>query len=156
MTTESEPVVVTKEKYDLHIRLDKEMQPTLKDAAELAYRLGDTPKPDLVDLINLFIGWGLSIQKKKWLDRLNAFSHPYSKPFGATGRFSVHHPIVKLSSSHQLIVNLSPFAQSQCQPKPRTAPVPRRSTAGSQAFLATLSWGRRHRCTLLHPHWEAW
>ena len=30
--------------------------------------MGDIPKLDLVDLINLFIGWGLSIQKK-WLNR---------------------------------------------------------------------------------------
>ena len=30
----------------------------LKDAAELAYRMGSIPKPDLVDLMNLFIGWG--------------------------------------------------------------------------------------------------
>jgi len=25
---------------------------------------------DLIDLMNLFIGWGLTIQKKKWLDRI--------------------------------------------------------------------------------------
>jgi hypothetical protein len=31
--------------------------------------MGDIPKPDLVDLMNLFIGWRLSIQKKKWLSR---------------------------------------------------------------------------------------
>jgi len=58
------------EEYSLHIRLYREMQPVLKDAADLAYRMEDIPKPDLVDLINLFIGWGLSIQKKKWLDRM--------------------------------------------------------------------------------------
>ena len=46
------------------------MQPVLKDAADLAYEMGDIPKPDLVNLINLFIVWGLSIQKKKWLDRM--------------------------------------------------------------------------------------
>ncbi|GAI71058.1 unnamed protein product [marine sediment metagenome] len=56
--------------YGLHIRLAKEMQPVLKDAAELAHKMGDIPKPDLVNLINLFIVWGLSIQKKKWLDRM--------------------------------------------------------------------------------------
>ena len=32
--------------------------------------MGDIPKPDLVNLMNLFITWGLSIQKKKWLDRV--------------------------------------------------------------------------------------
>jgi len=45
------------------------MQPVLKDSAE-PYKMGDILKPDLVDLMNLFIGWGLSIQKKKWLDRM--------------------------------------------------------------------------------------
>ena len=47
------------------------MQQVLKDSAELSYKMGDIPKPDLVDLMNLFIGWGLSIQKKKWLDRMD-------------------------------------------------------------------------------------
>ena len=74
MVTEEKPtegeVVAAEEKYDLHIRLDKEMQPVLRDSAELAYKMEDIPKPDLVNLINLFIGWGLSIQKKKWLDRM--------------------------------------------------------------------------------------
>jgi len=56
--------------YSLHIRLAKEMQPVLKGAAELAHEMGDIAKPDLVDLINLFIGWGLSVQKKKWLDHM--------------------------------------------------------------------------------------
>lgn len=70
MTAGNESGVLTEEKYDLHIRLDKELQPVLKDAAELAYKMEDIPKPDLVDLMNLFIGWGLSIQKKKWPDRM--------------------------------------------------------------------------------------
>ena len=56
--------------YGLHIRLAREMQPALHDAAELACEMGDIPKPDLVSLMNLFIGWGLSIQKKRWLDRM--------------------------------------------------------------------------------------
>jgi len=59
-----------KGEYGLHIRLAKEMQPVLKDAADLAFKMEDIPKPDLVNLINLFIVWGLSIQKKKWLDRM--------------------------------------------------------------------------------------
>jgi len=46
------------------------MQPVLKDAADIAYEMGDIPKPDLVNLINLFIVWGLSTQKKKWLDHM--------------------------------------------------------------------------------------
>lgn len=56
--------------YDLHIRVPKEMQTVLKDAAQLAYKIGDIPSPELVDLMNLYIGWGLAIQKKKWLDRV--------------------------------------------------------------------------------------
>ncbi|GAI89116.1 unnamed protein product [marine sediment metagenome] len=59
-----------KGEYGLHIRLAREMQPVLKDAADLAYKMEDIPKADLVNLINLFIVWGLSIQKKKWLDRM--------------------------------------------------------------------------------------
>lgn len=64
-----ETVQEPKPTYDLHIKVADEMRTTLRDAAELAYLMGDTPKPDLVDLMNLFIGWGLAIQKRKWLDR---------------------------------------------------------------------------------------
>jgi len=56
--------------YDLHIMLDRNMQPLLKDAAQLACLMEDIPKPTLEHLMNLFIGWGLAIQKKKWLDRM--------------------------------------------------------------------------------------
>jgi len=56
--------------YDLHIKVPAEMRQILKDSAELAFKLGDIAKPDLVDLMNLFIGWGLQIQKQKWLDRV--------------------------------------------------------------------------------------
>lgn len=55
--------------YDLHIKVPDEMRQMLKDSAELAFKLGDIPKPDLVDLMNLFIGYGLQILKQKWLDR---------------------------------------------------------------------------------------
>ena len=65
-----ESAVETKPDYDLHIKVPTEMRQTLRDCAELAYRMGDIPKPDLVDLMNLFISWGMSIQKKKWLDRV--------------------------------------------------------------------------------------
>ncbi len=68
--TEEPPAVEPKPDYDLHIKVPAEMRSTLKDAAELAYKMGDIPKPDLVDLMNLFIGWGLAILKKKWLDRV--------------------------------------------------------------------------------------
>ncbi|GAJ08867.1 unnamed protein product [marine sediment metagenome] len=66
----SESTVESKQVYDLHIEVPAEMRPVLRDSAELAYKMGDIPKPNLVDLMNLFIGWGLTIQKKKWLDRV--------------------------------------------------------------------------------------
>lgn len=56
--------------YDLHIKVPNEMRTTLRDAAELAYRLGSITKPDLVDLMNIFIGWGMVILKKQYLDRI--------------------------------------------------------------------------------------
>jgi len=69
----STPEVETPEakpEYDLHIKVPAEMRQVLRDSAELAFKLGDITKPDLVDLMNLFIGWGLQIQKQKWLDRV--------------------------------------------------------------------------------------
>jgi len=68
--TATEPEPEKKPDYDLHIKVPAEMRSTLRDSAELAYRMDDIPKPDLVNLMNLFIGWGLTIQKKKWLDRV--------------------------------------------------------------------------------------
>ena len=67
-----EPVETSEAKsdYDLHIKVPAEMRSILRDSAELAFKLGDIPKPDRVDLMNLFIGWGLEIQKHKWLDRV--------------------------------------------------------------------------------------
>jgi len=67
-----EPVEASEPKpdYDLHILVPAEMRPILRDSAKLAYKMGDIPKPDLVDLMNLFIGWGLTIQKQRWLDRV--------------------------------------------------------------------------------------
>lgn len=62
--------VQAKAEYDLHIKMPAEMRSTLRDAAELAYRLEDIAKPDLVDLMNLFISWGMTILKKQWLDRV--------------------------------------------------------------------------------------
>ncbi len=65
-----QPEVETAEKYDLHIEVPAEMRQVLRDSAELAYAMGDIAKPNLVDLMNLFIGWGLTIQKRKWADRM--------------------------------------------------------------------------------------
>ncbi len=56
--------------YDLHIRLPGKAKEKLKGTAELAYRLELIPNPDLVDLINLFIGWGMAVLKRYWLDRI--------------------------------------------------------------------------------------
>jgi len=56
--------------YDLHIKVPAEMRQQLKDCAELAHKMGDTPKPDLVSLMNLFIEWGMVVLKKKWLGRV--------------------------------------------------------------------------------------
>lgn len=65
-----EPSPEPKPDYDLHIKVPAEMRSVLRDAAQLAFKMDDIPKPELVDLMNLFIGWGLTIQKKKWLDRV--------------------------------------------------------------------------------------
>ncbi len=56
--------------YDLHIKVPADMRQKLRDCAELAYKMGDIPKPDLVNLMNLFISWGMAVLKKKWLDRV--------------------------------------------------------------------------------------
>jgi len=44
------------------------MQQILRQTTDLAYRMGLIPKPDLVDLISLFIGWGRAIVKEKGLN----------------------------------------------------------------------------------------
>ena len=56
--------------YDLHIKVPADTRQKLRDCAELACKMGDIPRPDLVDLMSLFISWGMAIQKKKWLDRV--------------------------------------------------------------------------------------
>lgn len=66
ITQEVEEAVV----YDLHIKVPREMQATLNKSAQLAFKMGLTSKPTLAELMNLFIGWGLTILKKQWLDRM--------------------------------------------------------------------------------------
>jgi len=44
----------------------------LNGTAYSAPLLNRYAQPDLIDLMSLFIGWGLSIQKGKWLDRAPA------------------------------------------------------------------------------------
>ena len=46
------------------------MQATVSKSAQLAFKMGLTSKPTLAELMNLFIGWGLTILKKHWLDRM--------------------------------------------------------------------------------------
>jgi len=74
-TTEVEPGEVKPEvepgaEYGLHVRLEREMQSVLEAATQLAYKMGEIPKPTVAELINLYINWGLAIQKRKWLDRV--------------------------------------------------------------------------------------
>ena len=66
----TETTLEVKPDYDLHIKVQAEVRSVLRDSAELAYKMGGIPKPDLVDLMNLFIGWGLTIQKKIGLNGL--------------------------------------------------------------------------------------
>ena len=61
--------------YDLHVMLSEEMRPMLKDAAELAYLMGSIPKADLVNLVNLFINWGMIVLKQQYENRRG-----YNKP----------------------------------------------------------------------------
>ena len=46
-----------------------EVREKLRDASELAYRLDAIPKPELVELMNLFIAWRMTVLKRQWLDR---------------------------------------------------------------------------------------
>jgi len=65
--TETNP----EEQCEFHIRLHgANIDEKLKDATTVAYRLGLIPKPTLAQLMSLFIGWGLSILKKQWLERV--------------------------------------------------------------------------------------
>lgn len=56
--------------YDLHIKVPEEMRQKLKDATDLAYKMNLIAKPDLVDLMNLWIGWGFALLKKHWATRV--------------------------------------------------------------------------------------
>ena len=62
---EPRPQLEVKPDYDLHIIVQAEVRSVLRDSAGLAYKMGDTLKPDLIDPMNPFTGWGLTIQKKK-------------------------------------------------------------------------------------------
>ena len=65
--TEAKP----EEQYEFHIRLHgANIDEKLKDAATVAYRLGLITKPTLAQLMSLFIGWGLSVLKQQWLERV--------------------------------------------------------------------------------------
>jgi len=64
---EEEPA--PKQEYDLHIIVPEEMRDKLKDAAVLAFRMEKISKPALIDLMNLFIVWGMTVLKQQWQDR---------------------------------------------------------------------------------------
>jgi len=50
--------------YDLHIKVPADMRQKLRDCAELAYKMGDIPKPDLVDLMPVYqLGHGYPEEK---------------------------------------------------------------------------------------------
>jgi len=67
IATEAEP----SQPYDFHIELQGEnIDVKLKDAATVAFRLGLITKPTLAQLMSLFIGWGLVVLKKQWLERV--------------------------------------------------------------------------------------
>ena len=51
------------ETYDLYIVVPRAIQEKLKKSAELAYKLGLITKPKLAELMNLFIGLGMSTLK---------------------------------------------------------------------------------------------
>ena len=74
-TTEDPEAIVTEaetsQQYDFHIVLHGEnIDRKLKDAATVAFRLGLITKPNMPQLMSLFIGWGLAILKKQWLERV--------------------------------------------------------------------------------------
>ena len=58
------------QEYDMHVKLDNEMRLKLKDAAQLAYRMGNITKPDLADLIELVTGYGMAVLKQQWLGQV--------------------------------------------------------------------------------------
>ena len=74
-TTEDPEAIVTEaetaQQYDFHIALHGEnIDGKLKDAATVAFRLGLITKPTMAQLMSLFIGWGLAVLKKQWLERV--------------------------------------------------------------------------------------
>ena len=58
------------DKYEIHIRVPREMQEKLKKSAQLAYKLGLITKPELAELMNLYIGWGMNTLKSQYLKRM--------------------------------------------------------------------------------------
>lgn len=56
--------------YELHIKLERKMQETLKQSAILAYKLGLTTRPELIELMNRYLAWGQEILKTKYRERM--------------------------------------------------------------------------------------
>lgn len=65
VTEETKPSI-----YDLHIKVPRDMQDKLKKAAVLANKLGLTSKPELAELMDIFLGWGLDILHNQYLKRM--------------------------------------------------------------------------------------
>lgn len=55
---------------EIHIRVSGDTKDQLKDAADLAHKMDLIEKPELTLLMNLFVGWGMNVLKKLWLDRM--------------------------------------------------------------------------------------
>ena len=56
--------------YEVHITFPRAMQEKLRKSVDLAYKLGLIPKPKLAELMNLFIGLGMSTLKSQYLKRM--------------------------------------------------------------------------------------
>lgn len=56
--------------YGLHIRLSPEIKKKIQISTELAFEMGEIDKQTLVELMALFIDWGIQILYKKWLARI--------------------------------------------------------------------------------------
>jgi len=58
------PATEARQIYNPHIELADGMKQRLRDCAELAYKMGDIPKPDLVDLMPVYqLGHGRPEEK---------------------------------------------------------------------------------------------
>ena len=64
---ELDTTLEVKPDYDLHIKVQAEVRSVLRDSAGLAYKMGDIPKSDLVDLFSHHCFTQLCLMLKTWL-----------------------------------------------------------------------------------------